>query len=299
MQALLDSIATACRPLTDRGITASYIPELQKADGGLLGLCAATPDGQIYGAGDWRTRFTIQSISKVLIFSCALQDSGMDAVLSKVSLEPTAEAFNSIVNLEIKNESRPLNPMINAGAIVCMSLVAGDSGQNRFARVLDFARQISGRADLNINPAIHRSESQTGSRNRALAYYMQSTGILSGDVEDTLDAYFRACSIEMDCADLARTALVYAMDGRGLMPREVSRTVKAVMTLCGMYNESGRVAAAVGLPCKSGVGGGIMAVAPGKMGISAFGPALNPIGTSVAGLEAVTRLSQARDLSIF
>lgn len=297
-QSLFDEIVDRCRPLSKEGRLASYIPELTKADPDSLGLCLMTPE-HMWRAGDSGVRFTIQSIAKLLSLTCCLMDSPLEKIYERVTFEPSYDAFNSIVALENKNGGRPLNPMINAGAIATLSLVEGKTGRDKFERVLDFSRQLTGNKNLNIDQNVYLSEAATGSRNRALGYYMKSTGIIDGDVEELLDAYFRLCSIEMDCLELARAALIYALDGEGHFSKQISRTAKAVLTLCGMYDESGRVAVEIGLPTKSGVGGGILSIVPGKMGIGIYGPALNEKGSSTAGLAALGEIARALDLSIF
>lgn len=302
-QEKLEQILDGARPLIDAGKTADYIPQLSRVDSRLLGLSVATKDGGLFTAGDGDQLFTIQSISKILIFTCGLMDSGWERVRQKVSVEPTADGFNSIVSLETKNDYKPLNPMINSGAIACLTLVQGQTAGEKYRRVCSLARQLTGNPTLDANEEVYQSEKHTGARNRALAWYMKSTGVIEEDVEELLDAYFRICSIQMDCTMLAKTALAYALDGQVGHQRffepQWARMVKAVMTLCGMYDESGRVAVEVGLPSKSGVGGGILSLVPGYAGIGIFGPALNKKGTSIAGLEALSLLVRQYQWSIF
>ena len=315
IEALFDEIITTCAPLAKNGEVASYIPALQDVDPFQFGISVADNHGKIYSAGDSDVRFSIQSISKVFIFTCALIDSGVSRVLERVSIEPTSDSFNSIISLELKNSGKPLNPMINAGAIACLALIAGESSQEKVRRVLAIARDVSGNRMVDIDENVYLSEKNTDSRNRALAYYMKSTGIIAGDVETLLDAYFRICSVRMDCLDLAKTALLYAGNGVShysggqVFCADIARLVKATMTMCGMYDESGRVAASVGLPTKSGVGGGILSIVPehrtgvhgmnAAMGIGIYGPALNAKGSSIAGLNALEMFSQRLKLSIF
>lgn len=226
-------------------------------------------------------------------------------IQKKVSLEPTADAFNSIVNLETKNRNKPLNPMINSGAIACLSTLKAANSYERYLAVLDLARQASGNPNLGIDEDVYASEKKHGARNRALAYYMLSTGVIEDDVEELLDAYFRACSILMDCRDLARTALLFAgggadpLSGKPVISKDIARYVKATLMMCGMYDESGLVAVKVGLPSKSGVGGGILSIVPNRMGIGVYGPALNERGSSAAGLAALETFSKRLDLSLF
>lgn len=302
---LLDEIISACQPFAGDGAVASYIPELSKIDPIQLGIAIAEMDGTTQKAGDSDTCFTIQSIAKVFIFTCSLMRNSMSDIAEKVSVEPTAEAFNSIVNLETKNYHKPLNPMINSGAIACLTTVGGRDTREKFELALELVRRAAKNDTLTIDEAVYNSEKASGARNRALAYYMLSTGIIDEDVEDLLDAYFKICSIRMDCVDLATSALVFANNGvepttnSTLFSRETARIIKATLTMCGMYDESGRIAVEVGLPSKSGVGGGILSIAPSKLGIGVYGPALNPKGCSVAGLEALKILSRKLDLSIF
>lgn len=301
---LLDAIVVKCRQFTTLGRVASYIPLLSRADPSRLGLCVAEADGALTGSGDFQERFSIQSISKILVFTLSLLDSGLTKVFQTVSVESTDDAFNSVINLETKNNHKPLNPLINAGAIACLTLIKGRTMREKYERVLEFTRLLGGNPDIALDEEIYLSEKTTAARNRALTYYMQSTGVIEGDVEEILDAYFRTCSILVDCADLARIALVYATgglspEGAHLVPTDVARVVKATMTVCGMYDESGRVAVEIGLPTKSGVGGGLLSIAPNRMGIGIYGPALTEKGNSVAGLEVLKLLSRECDLSIF
>lgn len=303
----LEEMVNVCRPLTRMGATASYIPALGRADPSKLGLCIAASSGEVLTVGDVQTRFSIQSIVKILIFAHCLLNNSKEQVERKVSIEPTSDGFNAITNLETKNSNKPLNPMINAGAIACLTLVEGETSHEKSGRIIEFTRLLAGNASIDVDEEVYLSEKQTGSRNRALTYYMQSSGILDADVnvEDLLDAYFRVCSLAVTCVDLARMALVFANNGRDartgeeFFPKSLSRTVKATMVMCGMYNESGRVAVRVGLPTKSGVGGGILSVAPERAGIGIYGPALNEAGSSIAGLALLERISAAMDASIF
>lgn len=303
----LSEMIEACRPLTVQGKTASYIPGLQSADPAKLGICVADSTGRVLHAGDSQDIFTIQSIVKVLTFTASLLDSGIDKVSHKVSVEPTDDGFNSIVALETKNENKPLNPMINAGSIACITMINADTLFGCSERILELTRRLSGNESICVDEDIYNSEKSTGSRNRAIAYFMKSTGIIEEDVnvEELLDAYFRVCSFRVTCADLANIALVYAgngthpITGEEFFPSNIARVIKATMVMCGMYEESGRVAVRIGLPTKSGVGGGIMSIIPGQMGIGIYGPALNEKGSSIAGLALLKKLSNFMDASIF
>ncbi len=305
MQRLLDSLIEANRDWTREGKVASYIPELAKSNPAALGICVITTDDKRYFAGNHATTFTIQSISKILTFTCALMDTPLDELSRIISFEPTSDDFNSISSLEIKNTHKPLNPMINSGAIATLSLIRGNSYPERFQRILDFAKLITGNNDLSLNHAVYLSESRTGHRNRALAYYMKSTDIIHGDVEALLDTYFQLCALQVTCHDIARIGAVLAANGllpgeaKRIIPKDICRIVKAVMATCGMYNGSGQFATSVGLPAKSGVGGGILAVSPGRMGIGVMGPALDDKGNSLAGIKLLEALSSQLDLSIY
>lgn len=305
MNRLLEAVVENNRHWTKEGKVATYIPELGKADSNTLGICITTLHGEEYFGGDYETKFTIQSISKVITLMLALLDNGRDRVFSKVGVEPTADAFNSIITLETKNTQKPLNPMINAGAIATVSLIEGKNSEESFNRILNFTRKITGNPDININNDVYNSEKATGHRNRALAYFMKSTGVIETDVEEVLDVYFKQCSMEATCKDIARIGAMLANDGvlpwsgERIIPRHVARIVKTIMVTCGLYDASGQFAVEIGVPAKSGVGGGILAAVPGRMGIGVLSPALDARGNSIAGLKALEELSKELDLSIF
>ena len=305
MEKLLDSLIKNNEFYTKEGKVAAYIPELNKAKSEALGICVTTLDGEEYCAGDCNEKFTIQSISKVITLMLAILDNGRENVFKKVGMEPTADAFNSIINLETKSPQRPLNPMINSGAIATVSLISGDNGEKIFEKILKFTRKITGNPDININEEVYKSEKNTGHRNRSLAYFMKSTGVIEGEVEDVLDVYFKQCSIEATCKDISRIGAVLANNGvlpwsgERVVPAYVARIVKTIMVTCGMYDASGDIAVNIGVPCKSGVGGGILAAVPMRMGVGVFGPALDVKGNSIAGVKVLEELSKELDLSIF
>ncbi len=305
MKKLLETIIDNNKHWTAEGAVATYIPELSKANPDALGICVSTLDDEEYCAGDCEMKFTIQSISKVITLLLAILDNGKEYVFSKVGMEPTADAFNSIIALETRNHHKPINPMINAGAIATVSLVSGNNSEDSFARILKFARKITGNPDLDINNDVYHSEKSTGHKNRALAYYMKSTGIIEGDVEEVLDVYFKQCSIEVTCKDIARIGAMLANDGvlpwngERVISRGTARIVKTIMVTCGMYDASGHFAVHIGIPAKSGVGGGILAAVPGRMGIGVVGPALDAKGNSIGGIKVLEELSKELDLSIF
>ncbi len=284
------------------GEVATYIPELAKVDPDLFGLCIMTMDGTIYEAGASTHEFTIQSISKPFAYGMALEQCGQRMVRSKVGVEPSGEAFNSI-SLEPQT-GRPLNPMINAGAIAVSSLVQrtlGDSAENR---MLEWFSKFAARP-LAIDPEVHLSESSTGHRNRAIAHLLRNFGIVGDPVEDGLDLYFRQCSMLVNCRDLA--ALGATLANRGLQPVTGRRALTAdyvdhvlsIMTTCGMYNYAGQWLHEVGLPAKSGVAGGICAVLPGRMGIGVFSPRLDGQGNSVRGIAVCREMSRRFRLHLF
>jgi glutaminase len=306
MNQVLKEIVENNRVWTNDGKVASYIPELAKGCQDALGIHVFNLEtNQDYSGGDFETKFTIQSVSKVISLICALVDKGEEVVFSKVGLEPSADAFNSIVRLETRDDHIPLNPFINAGAIVTTSLVAGDNGIEKFNRIHEMMKVMSNNDSIKVNHDVYRSEKLTGNTNRAMAYFLKGAGVIDRDVEDVLDAYFKSCSIEVTVEDVARMAAVLAnggvapWSGERLIPQRINKTVKAIMTTCGLYNASGEFAVKIGLPAKSGVGGGIMAIVPKRMGIAVVGPALDERGNSVAGLKALEELSQRYDLSIY
>ena len=305
MDKILQAALEHSKAYTYRGATASYIPELQKVSPTDLGVYVTTLEGDEYGAGDYEKKFTIQSISKVLALTLALMDNGPDKVFEKVGVEATGDPFNSIVRLELKNLQKPLNPMINAGAIATTALIAGKDANEQVERILQLAKVVSGNHGTTINEAIYNSEAKTGDRNRSLAYFMKSTGIIEEKVDDVIEVYFKQCSMEMTCKDLSKIGALYGNNGicprsgKQIIPKEICRIVIAIMTTCGLYDASGEFAVKVGIPSKSGVGGGILSAVPSKMGIGVYGPALDEKGNTTGGIEILTYLSKALELSIF
>ena len=277
------------------GEVASYIPELAKADPAWFGIAIATVDGKVYEVGDSRRPFTIQSISKPLVYGIALEDHGAEAVRRKVGVEPSGDAFNAI-SLE-PHTGRPMNPMINAGAIATASLVKGESAEARLARVVGAISAYAGRA-LALDEAVFESERRTGHRNRAIGHMLRNYGILGDAPDPVLDLYFSQCSVLVDGRDLALIAATLA--NGGVHPITGERAVAAqhvgpilsVMTTCGVYDLTGEWVYSVGMPAKSGVGGGIIAVLPGQLGIGVFSPALDERGNSVRGVEVCRALSR-------
>ena len=286
----------------DEGAVADYIPELALAKPEWFGISVVTSDGQVFEVGDCTQLFTIQSISKAFVYGLALEDNGRDYVCSKVSVEPTGEAFNSIVLDEKTN--RPYNPMVNAGAIATADLIKGKGGTERLKRVLEMFRRYTGR-EMDINVPVFLSEKATGNRNRAIAYLMLNFDMLTSRIEETLDLYFQQCSIMVNGHDLAVMAATLANGGVNPITKERAidehyvQDVISVMLTCGMYDSSGEWAYRVGMPAKSGVGGGITAVVPQKLGIGVFSPSLDEKGNSVRGIKVCEELSRDFGLHLF
>ena len=284
------------------GQLASYIPELTRADPNWFGVCVVTMDGATYAVGDCDQPFTIQSISKPFVYGIALADRGWEVVARKVGVEPSGDAFNSI-SLDPQTGA-PLNPMINAGAIASTSLVAGETPADQWQRIAGCMAAFMGR-DLGVDEAVYRSESETGFRNRAIAWMLKNFGIIDGEPMASLENYFRQCSIRVTCRDLACMAATLAngginpISGARALPAEQVERVLSVMATCGMYDYAGSWMYEVGMPAKSGVAGGIIAVLPGRFGIGIFSPRLDHKGNSVRGIEVCKRLSQDFSLHIF
>ena len=304
MKDLLDKLVKKNIAETKLGTVASYIPELDKAKKDALGLYIIDVNGNGYCSGDWDTKFTIQSISKIVTLMLAILDNGEEYVFSKVGMEPTGDPFNSIKKLETSSRRKPYNPLINAGAIAIASMIKGKDVRDKFQRLLDFLRKISEDETLDVNYKIYCGESETGNRNRAMGYFLKGEGIIEGDVEDALDIYFKQCSIEVTAKTLAKIALFLANNGKlssgeiVITPR-IATIVKTLMITCGMYDSSGEFAVRAGIPSKSGVGGGILSVVPGKMGIGVYGPSLDKKGNSIAGVLLLEDLSSELNLTIF
>jgi len=283
------------------GQPASYIPELAKANPAHFGISIATADGAVYSVGDAAAPFTIQSISKPLVNGLALDDNGHELVDTKVGVEPSGEAFNAI-SLEPET-GRPRNPMINAGAIAMSALVAGDSPGEQFTRTLAMLSRYAGR-QLDVDEAVFRSEQETGHRNRAIGHLLRNAGIIEGDVDAVCDRYFRQCAVRVTCEDLAMIGATLA--NGGCNPRTGERAVRShnvesilsVMSMCGMYDFAGAWVCRVGMPAKSGVGGGIIAVLPGQLGIGVFAPPLDSLGNSVRGVAVCEALSREFGLGV-
>lgn len=284
------------------GQIATYIPELAKADPAHFGIALATADGEIYEVGDSRQLFTIQSISKPFVYALALEDSGIEVVLQKVGVEPSGEAYNSIVFDERSN--RPFNPMVNAGAIATTALIKGANYEQRLERLLGKFSDLCGRP-VQIDRAVYASERSTGHRNRAIGYLELNAGMIAEPVDEHLDLYFAQCSILMSPRDLAVMAATVANNGinpltgvRAIEARYV-KNILAVMQSCGMYDYSGEWCYRIGLPAKSGVSGGIIAALPGQLGIGTYSPLLDAQGNSCRGIQVCQAISERFKLHMF
>ena len=315
LQSLANSISAVVSPFrnylidlhstykdVNEGAVADYIPELALAKPEWFGICVVTKDGHVFEIGDCDQMFTIQSISKAFVYGLALEDHGRDYVNSKVSVEPTGEAFNAIVLDEKTN--RPYNPMVNAGAIATTDLIKGANGTERLKRLLELFKRYTGR-EHDINVPVFLSEKSTGFRNRAMAYLMLNFGMVSDRVDETLELYFQQCSIMVNAKDLAMLSATLANGGvnpvtgeRALDERYVQDVISVMLT-CGMYDGSGEWAYRVGMPAKSGVGGGITAVAINKLGLGTFSPLLDAKGNSFRGIKVCEDLSKEFGLHLF
>jgi glutaminase len=305
LEKILQQIIDDNKKYAEYGNVATYIPELRKANKNDLGICIVDMNNNIYEAGNCDKKFTIQSVSKPITLALAIMDSGKDKIFSKVGMEPSGDPFNSIMKLETSKPSIPYNPMINAGAIMITSMIKGKNNEDKLNRIMSFFKKLSGNENLSINEEVYMSEKLTGDRNRAMAYLLKGEGVLTENVDEVLDLYFKQCSIEITVRDLARMGVNLAshgvdiLTGKRLIDEEVSKIVKTFMVTCGMYDASGEYAINVGIPSKSGVGGGIMGTVPNKMGIGVYGPSLDEKGNSMAGIKVMQGISQQMNLSIF
>lgn len=285
----------------ESGAPADYIPPLAEADPSWFGIAVATTDGHCYEVGESVRPFTIQSISKPFTYGLALADLGFAAVDAKVGVEPSGDAFNSVSLAP--DSGRPLNPMINAGAITSASLVAGADPAERERRIVAAYGRFAGR-ELALDTAVYESERDTGHRNRAIGHMLRGFGILEEDPEIALDLYFRQCSVAVTCHDLSLMAATLAnggvnpLSGERALAREHVDRVLSVMTTCGMYDAAGEWVVDVGMPAKSGVAGGVLAVLPGQLGIAVFSPPLDQHGNSVRGIEVCRQISEDLDLHL-
>ena len=304
LEQIVREIAAEMRARSDRGTVANYIPELANVDPNSFGLAVVTSDGTVAAGGDCYTAFSIQSISKVFTLTLALGKIG-DRLWSRVGREPSGSPFNSIVQLE-REQGVPRNPFINAGAIAVSDVIlSGHQPREALGEILQFMRFLSDDPSITIDHAVAASEQRTGFRNSALANYMKSFGLIDNPVDFTLGVYFHHCAIAMSCRQLAMAGRFLANCGRHpttgscVVACERARRINALMLTCGHYDGSGEFAYRVGLPGKSGVGGGILAIAPGRASIAVWAPGLDPSGNSHLGQIALEQLSKRMNWSIF
>lgn len=301
IQEIVDATYEKYRNVDD-GEVATYIPELGKADPKHFGICLATVEGHVFRAGDWDEEFTIQSMCKPFAFQMALEQHGMEATLKHVGVEPSGDAFNSI-ELDPKT-TRPFNPMINAGAIAIASLIKQKPVEAGIQAFLDRMSAAAGRR-LRIDEAVLQSESLTGNRNRAIAYLMRNFGIIDEHVDDSLHQYFAQCSLLVTCQDMAMMGATLAnmgknpISGTAVFDFQLIKYVLTVMFTCGLYDYAGGWAHEVGLPAKSGVGGGIFGVVNRQLGVSVYSPKLDAQGNSVRGILACKELASHFGLHAF
>ncbi len=303
LTALIDDIVAAMAKETERGTVASYIPELAKVDAGQFGIAIATADGRLLTGGDADTGFSIQSISKVFALTLALGKVG-DQLWDRVGREPSGNAFNSIVQLE-QEHGIPRNPFINAGAIVVADVnLGGHQPRVAIGEMLRFVRYLAGDDAIRINEEVAASETATGYRNMALANYMRAFNNVRHPVDLVLGSYFHQCAIEMSCRQLALAGRYLMLDGRHpeggrVVSPSRARRINALMLTCGHYDASGDFAFRVGIPGKSGVGGGILAIVPGRAAIAVWSPGLNASGNSALGTKALEMLARRTGWSVF
>ncbi|QBE49853.1 glutaminase A [Leucobacter triazinivorans] len=287
----------------DDGAVADYIPVLAAADASHFGLSVVSVGGSLHEAGDVDIPFSIQSISKAFVFALVCEELGHEAVHERVGVNNTGLAFNSLIAMEL-NGGSPMNPMVNAGAIATTALVGASSAEERWARVQRGLSRFAGR-ELSLDEDVYLSESRTNLRNRAIGKLLQSYGRLDPDPLETVDVYTRQCSLAVTAHDLAVMGATLAdggvnpVTGEQVVSAEVCRDTLAVLASCGMYERSGEWLFEIGLPAKSGVSGGIVAVAPGKGAVGAYSPRLDTAGNSVRGQRACAHLSRSLGLNLF
>lgn len=299
--ALLHDIAADVQPLLGSGRVADYIPPLRDVDPGQFGIALLTVDGQMHTAGSADVRFSIQSISKVFALTLAMQHA-QDELWTRVGREPSGNRFNSLVQLE-HERGIPRNPFINAGALVVTDVIL-DALRDAKSTVLDLVRDLADAPDAGFDHAVAAGEQSTGFTNKAMAWFIKSFGNLRGDPDVVLDAYFHHCALALSCRELARAGLYLAnggctRDGVCVLSPALTKRVNALMLTCGAYDAVGDFAFRVGLPAKSGVGGGILAVLPGRFSVCAWSPGLDAAGNSVVGSRALELLTTRTGLSVF
>ena len=279
-----------------------YIPELKHINPDKFGMSLITLDGKNYGVGDFQEKFSLQSIAKVFAFTLVYKDLG-GKVFERVGVEPSGNPFNSLIQLE-QERGFPRNPLINAGALVVCDMII-ENFDTPEKTLFDFIGKIARNPSIDYNPSVYQSEKNSGHRNRAMIHLMKSFGTIKNDTDKVLDLYFKLCSLEMTTEELSQTFLLYANEGKiygsdeRILTKSQTKRTNAIMQTCGFYDEAGEFTFRVGLPGKSGVGGGIAAVHPGKYAVATWSPLLNKKGNSVAGMKALELLTTKSGWSVF
>ena len=285
------------------GANASYIPYLASVDPSLFGICVVTADGGVYEAGDAGFEFALESISKVFSMTLAMQSVGLPEFHDKVGADPTGEPFNSVIAVALHGD-KPVSPLVNAGAMSTVSLIPADSPEERWKKILDIQSAFAGR-EIRISDAVNDSEQSTNFHNRAIAWLLYSGGTMYSDPMEACEVYTRQCSTLVTTRDLATMGATVAARGRNpvtgqqVFDASLVPPILAEMTMEGLYTASGDWAYKVGLPAKSGVGGGVLAIMPGTLAIAAFSPPLDPAGNSVRAQHAVAQVASALNLNIY
>ena len=301
-QTLLEEIRAEVMPLIGQGSVASYIPALAEVSPNNFGMAVVTANGDVFAVGDAHTPFSIQSISKVFNLVLAFSNLG-DSIWSRVGREPSGNAFNSLLQLE-REDGIPRNPFINAGAIVVADMLC-EFLPNAEDQLISFVRELANNPSINYDLYVAQSEKETGNRNYALGYFMKSFDNIRMPIDRVMDFYFKQCSISMNCVDLGRAFLMLANhgvvphSGNRVLTVSQSKRLSSLLLTSGLYNEAGEFAFRVGLPAKSGVGGGIAAIIPQKLSVIVWSPELNAYGNSLAGIQALELFTTKSGISIF
>lgn len=302
----LEQLVIKNKSYCSEGQNAHYIPALAKVNPNQLGITLYNiKTRDMLSVGDSSVKFAIESISKVPALLLAIEDNGLSNVLNHINTEATGFSFNSPLNMEINHDKHPLNPFVNIGAIETTSLIQGSSPDDCYSRLLSFIKEICHDNTISLNEEIYQSEAKTGDINRSLAYYLKGNNMLSKEVEGVLEVYFKQCSLNVTTENIAMMASVLAnkgikpWDNKRLISEESATLVKSVMTTAGLYDESGEFSAHVGIPGKSGVGGGLMGVSPNQFGIGVFSPPLDKSGNSLAGVRLLKDVVTKLHLNIF
>ena len=301
-QTLLEEIRAEVMPLIGQGSVASYIPALAEVSPNNFGMAVVTVNGDVFAVGDAHTPFSIQSISKVFNLVLAFSNLG-DSIWSRVGREPSGNAFNSLLQLE-REDGIPRNPFINAGAIVVADMLC-EFLPNAEDQLISFVRELANNPSINYDLYVAQSEKETGNRNYALGYFMKSFDNIRMPIDRVMDFYFKQCSISMNCVDLGRAFLMLANhgvvphSGNRVLTVSQSKRLSSLLLTSGLYNEAGEFAFRVGLPAKSGVGGGIAAIIPQKLSVIVWSPELNAYGNSLAGIQALELFTTKSGISIF